>query len=168
VPYPNNTFEFVYYRVLEPVVATSLYHNILTSLYNVLEPGGTLEIHEPDFQIRDGGPLSQQINMLARTVMAQEGVSPDAGALRMSEWMQAAGFEDARRLKVVPIYFGKGDYDEACESVAEALVRWVLRRATDTQGWGVEERERFIRQWKRQVLNDGGCRLDLYVFVGTK
>lgn len=151
-----------------------------------MAPASSLEIIEPDFQIRDAGPLSQQLNYYARTVLVSQAVCPHTHVVCIPEWLRQAGFVQVKRLRLIRLNlsgFGptrieaeNSDFvDVYCDENAgdgtlwlvEAVARWVLYKCRDTKLWSDRVREDFLDRWKQELVQYQS-KMDIYIFSAVK
>lgn len=60
LPYPDNTFDFVYMRSMILYFTPEELSELLTEISRVMKPGGFFEVVDTSYTIRNAGPLSNK------------------------------------------------------------------------------------------------------------
>lgn len=103
VPFPENTFDYFHQRLLIFGLTKEDWTKALKNAYNILKPGGYIELVEPNIQYYNMGPLLENMQQTMEDMALRRGMISDAGSL-LTEMLSASGFENIESLvRPVPI-----------------------------------------------------------------
>jgi SAM-dependent methyltransferase len=101
LPFAADQFDFVYQRLLVVGVPLDSWPGAVAELARVTRPGGWVELVEPIFGVRDGGPAVERFNALAHAIAARNGL--DVGRVvydSLDGYLRDAGLEQVARQEV--------------------------------------------------------------------
>ncbi|ORX78001.1 S-adenosyl-L-methionine-dependent methyltransferase, partial [Basidiobolus meristosporus CBS 931.73] len=76
LPYKDNTFDFVYQRLLVAGMPATAWPKLCAELIRVVKPGGWIEIIDTDIYFRDYGPAWKQLEPYFTAFMKKRGIDP--------------------------------------------------------------------------------------------
>ncbi|KAK9765110.1 hypothetical protein K7432_006811 [Basidiobolus ranarum] len=76
LPYKDNTFDFVFQRLLVAGMPASAWPKLCQELIRVVKPGGWVEIIETDIYFRDYGPAWKRLEPYFTAFMKKRGIDP--------------------------------------------------------------------------------------------
>lgn len=107
IPYEKNFFDFVHQRLLVLALTDEDWTNALSNLYDVLKPGGYVELSEPDYrEMNTAGPAMSTIQTSLRQMSLAQGLPPNI-ANELKDRLVKAGFVDVV-VKSTPIPLNHG------------------------------------------------------------
>ncbi|KAI8329533.1 S-adenosyl-L-methionine-dependent methyltransferase [Chlamydoabsidia padenii] len=112
LPFPDESFDFIYMRQMMTAVSKQQCHALLTEIARVLKPNGYLEIVDVEYQIQRPGPISSSlINKHLQQKMAMFNIESDLctqlSTLLMTIKTNQGGFIDTMQHKVtMPLGWG--------------------------------------------------------------
>jgi SAM-dependent methyltransferase len=101
LPFAGDQFDLVYQRLLVVGVPLDSWPEAVAELVRVTRPGGWVELVEPIFGVRDGGPAVERFNALAHAIAAGKGL--DVGRVvydSLDGYLRDAGLEHVARHEV--------------------------------------------------------------------
>ncbi|KAI8349586.1 hypothetical protein B0O80DRAFT_417525 [Mortierella sp. GBAus27b] len=106
LPYPDDSFDFVYQRRQCVVLLAKEWRPTVSELYRVLKPGGWVQILEPDLFLRGGGDLCQFAGRYTVGMFEGTGRSPNV-IHELKPLLESAGFVNVE-VKIFSIPLGWG------------------------------------------------------------
>ncbi|CAG8753584.1 5821_t:CDS:2, partial [Dentiscutata erythropus] len=123
LPFDDNTFDFVFQRLMNIGYTKEKWPEVINELVRVLKPGGFLELCEPSFPF-DEGPATQRIWNYAGAAEILKEQSSDLNAYqKLDQFLQNQGQLENIKKEVKKVYYGiKHNNIELSKAIIDNIV----------------------------------------------
>ncbi|RUS18869.1 S-adenosyl-L-methionine-dependent methyltransferase [Endogone sp. FLAS-F59071] len=140
LPFPDNTFDYVYQRFLTLSFTRKEWENVFNELVRVTKPGGWIECFEYDFELHRPGPRSKQI-------LAELGKLKEVQVFGSERLDRFANFlENVQRDDIMLSYGWNGKIGDALAYGWQLQMLAMKTRLTAQTDWSEDEFELLVSQ----------------------
>ncbi|KAI8977525.1 S-adenosyl-L-methionine-dependent methyltransferase, partial [Mycotypha africana] len=169
---PANYLDIIFQRDTTAIIPQERWTFLLYEYFRILKPGGSIELVEYDFDIRDPGPVLALVNEWYQIAASSVGVDPNQ-AKKLKDELISAGFDNVQA-QVVSIPIGEWSEDKEerekgflYKQVIRALFKsmrpwWILEL-----GVSEEEYDRIINAAMIE-FEEQCCYIDWIIYTANK
>ncbi|KAI8974676.1 S-adenosyl-L-methionine-dependent methyltransferase [Pilobolus umbonatus] len=100
-PFPDNTFDYYFQRLLVAGLSKSNYEAALKNAFKILKPGGYIELVEPNLgSFYNMGPILEKLLGTMSYIMEMRGMTPNLGE-NLESLLECAGFVNIKVISLI-------------------------------------------------------------------